>query len=165
MTYVDSLIQRFKSKGLLVDTNLMVLSIVGGFDNTLIGPDGFKRTRSYTTDDFELLGLFLEEFQTIVTTAHVLTEVSNLIGQLFGEKKSRCFEDLRGHIDRVIELPVVGSVAAKRPEFLFLGLTDCVLAELATDYLILTDDARCAKILNEAGLDALNFTNLRSYLF
>ena len=165
MTYVDLLLSRFRAKGLLVDTNLLLLLIVGASDITLIGPDGFKRTRIYTSDDFRLLKLFTEQFPSIVTTAHVLTEVSNLIGQLFGEKRPRCFDDLSAFITRTVELPMPSSKAADRAEFRLLGLTDCALAELAEDYLVLTDDARCAKALNEAGIEVLNFNNLRTYIF
>ena len=62
------------SKGLLVDTNLLVLYAVG-----LVNPDRistFKRTRKYSKDDFELLLRVLAEYRPLCTVAHILAEVS-----------------------------------------------------------------------------------------
>jgi hypothetical protein len=54
--------------------------------------------------------------------------------------------------------------ASARTEFIFLGLTDCVLADLAERFLILSNDVRMVVKLNEAGLDALNFNHYRDQL-
>jgi hypothetical protein len=53
--------------------------------------------------------------------------------------------------------------AAQRPEFHFLGLTDSALALVSDQFLIVTDDARFVKKMNESGLEALNFNHLRMY--
>ncbi len=74
------LLSAYKGRGLLVDTNILLLYFVGICDLRLITT--FKRTRQFTTEDFELLlGLF-KWFGTIVTTPNILTEVNNLAGQL-----------------------------------------------------------------------------------
>jgi hypothetical protein len=50
--------------------------------------------------------------------------------------------------------------AAQRPEFHFLGLTDSTLAIVSDQYLVITDDARLVKKLNESHLEALNFNHM-----
>lgn len=69
-----------KSKALLLDTNLLLLYLVGGKDPQLI--DGARRLNAYTEEDFDLLYEFIESngFLQLVSTPHILTEVSNLVG-------------------------------------------------------------------------------------
>ena len=62
--------------GLLVDTNLLVLLVVGSVNRDRI--ETFKRTSKYTKADYDLLTRVLGAFQKIYTVAHVLAEVSNL---------------------------------------------------------------------------------------
>lgn len=62
--------------GLLVDTNLLVLFVVGSVNRKRI--QSFKRTSKYTTADYDLLLRVLGNFGTLHTVAHVLAEVSNL---------------------------------------------------------------------------------------
>jgi hypothetical protein len=62
--------------GLLVDTNLLVLFIVGSVNPDRIGT--FKRTNKYSRTDYQLLIRVLGHFEPIYTLAHVAAEVSNL---------------------------------------------------------------------------------------
>ncbi len=62
--------------GLLIDTNLLVLFVVGGVNPHRI--ENFKRTRKYTRADYDLLRRLLKEFYPLYTLAHVMAEVSNL---------------------------------------------------------------------------------------
>ena len=62
--------------GLLVDTNLLVLYVVGGVNRNRI--DTFKRTTRYTKSDYDLLLRVIAKFNPLYAVAHVLAEVSNL---------------------------------------------------------------------------------------
>ncbi|HEY7305310.1 MAG TPA: hypothetical protein VH601_14395 [Bryobacteraceae bacterium] len=63
-------------RGLLIDTNLLVLFAVGSVNRDRI--ETFKRTRRYTAEDFDLLLRVLGNWGVRYTTPHVLAEVSNL---------------------------------------------------------------------------------------
>jgi hypothetical protein len=76
----DAVLARYRTAGVLVDTNLLLVYFVGAFDPALIPK--FKRTRMYTLEDHPLLVRVLGFFEKVVTTPHILTEVSNLAGQL-----------------------------------------------------------------------------------
>ena len=76
MTDVLQLIHKHLGNGLLVDTNLLLLHLIGRTNKNRILK--FKRTQAYTIEDFELLERFIAEFKILITTPHVLTEVSNL---------------------------------------------------------------------------------------
>lgn len=79
------LINKHRGSGLLVDTNLLLLYLVGTTNKKRIL--NFKRTQTYTIEDFDLLSRFMAEFKTLITTPHVLTEVSNL-GNLQGQERA-----------------------------------------------------------------------------
>jgi len=87
-----SLLESYRKKGILVDTNILLLYFVGSVNPKRISQ--FKRTNQFNVDDFELLIQILGYFQKIVTTPNILTEVSNLIGQLTDPEKSLCFNVL-----------------------------------------------------------------------
>ncbi len=40
-----------------------------------------KRTSAYTIQDFQIVSWLIDHFEVKVTTPHILTEVSNLIGR------------------------------------------------------------------------------------
>ena len=67
-SYAEILIQRFKSKGVLVDANLLLLLLVGSYNPRLIGDGGFKRVAKYTLEDFLSLTNLLQFFAARVTT-------------------------------------------------------------------------------------------------
>ena len=66
-----------KSKGLLIDTNLLVLLTTGTLNTSYI--EGHKRTGHYTVEDFDLLLAIIDQFQFLVVIPNILTEASNLL--------------------------------------------------------------------------------------
>jgi len=74
------LIHRYRSRGVLVDTNILLLHFVSDYDRELV--PRFKRTATFAVDDYDLLIKLLTRFNSVVTTPNVLSEVSNLAGQL-----------------------------------------------------------------------------------
>jgi hypothetical protein len=81
-TYVDSLIDRYRVKGILIDANLALLYLVGTCDLRLIGDGKYNKLSKYDTEDYHLLLRLKRFFRKAVTTPHVLTEVSNLTNDL-----------------------------------------------------------------------------------
>lgn len=163
--YVDVLIQKFKSKGLLIDANILLLYLVGSYNPQLIGDGKYNKLSKYTVEDYRILIRLRGIFNQIVTTPHVLTEVSNLAGDFPESIKSGCLSKFCTSFEDMDELNVPSLAAARRSEFHFLGLTDCALAQVADKFLVVTDDGRFVKKLNQSGLEALNFNHLRGYLF
>ena len=79
---IDALVQRYASRGVLLDSNLLLLLCVGSFRRQEIGR--FKRTAQYGACDYDLLVDFLSRFKSVVTTPNVLTEVNGLSNQFTG---------------------------------------------------------------------------------
>ena len=64
-------------KSLLIDTNLLVVLVVGLTDQNQIGKH--KRTQAYTQEDFLVLYSTLESYQELWITAQAVAECSNLL--------------------------------------------------------------------------------------
>jgi len=69
-------IEKHRSKGVLVDTNLLILLLVGLVNKRRILE--FKRTQNFTIEDFDTLSRLISWFGKLVTTPHVLSQVSDL---------------------------------------------------------------------------------------
>ncbi len=160
-TYAERVWRQFRNKGILVDSNLLLLLLVGGFDINIIEQAAFKRTAQYVVEDYQLLLKLLSSFNRAVTTAHVLTEVSNLAGQLAGVQKEACFSDFAKILGRFEEVDVPSFDAARQSYFPAVGLTDSVLIHLAPEFLVVTDDLRFASRVAAVGYSVLNLNNFR----
>jgi hypothetical protein len=57
---------KYKSKGILIDTNLLLLLLVGFYDENLIAK--FKRTSKYSKEDFQIIRNFILHFEKIIIT-------------------------------------------------------------------------------------------------
>ena len=163
--YVGSLISQYRRRGVLVDTNLLLLLYIGGYDRRQV--ELFKRTADrFVSVDFDTLTSVLDQFDTVVTTPHILTEVSNLMGQLSGRVRDGCFDLLARSISNLREHRTAGAALAGDDAFIRLGITDTSILEAAIEnYLVLTDDFTLFNYLGGRGLDVLNFNNIRTLNF
>ncbi len=160
MESIDRLVRRYRTKGVFVDANLLLLYVVGLYDRTLIPQ--FKRTARYTVEDYDLLHLLLGGFKRRVTTPNVLTEVSNLLGT-----RSKSVLELFGEVICQEKESYVPSARISREEsYLRHGLTDaCILDQVGRGLLLLTDDLDLCVTAQGRGLDAINFNHIRSWFW
>ncbi len=86
MNYFEEIIGSYRNKGILIDTNLLLLYFIGKYNKSLI--QYFKRTQKYVIEDYELSTSVIKFFTRIITTPNILTEVSNLSGNLENKLKT-----------------------------------------------------------------------------
>lgn len=157
------LVRRHAKSGVVVDTNLLLLLWIGSFDRTLV--PRFKRTSSYLQTDYDLLLVLLEPLSKLIVTPHILTEVSNLCGQL---PEALCQEfraQLAATCSQHEERSVPATLLLAHRAFPQLGLADVGLVELAAKgSLVVTDDLPLTLSLQAQRLPILNFTHLRRSL-
>ncbi len=153
------LIEKHRSKGVLVDTNLLVLLLVGSVNKRRIGT--FKRTQNFTVEDFDLLSGLVSWFGKLVTTPHVLSQVSDLT-DLPG-KDLRTIRGLFGSlVEQMEESYDISRVLITHDLFSRLGLTDAAIATVCSrGILVLTTDLNLQLALQNCGTDALNFNHIR----
>ncbi|WP_461098560.1 PIN domain-containing protein [Spirosoma luteolum] len=151
-----------KARGLLIDTNLLVLLVIGSISEAAIA--GNKRLSAYTTSDFRLLLSFVEQFSTLFTTPHILTEVSNLIG-CETKQQRQGLEILKLLTQRMEELLPASNetMSSHSKSYLKFGLSDASIHRVAADNLfVLTDYLNFCYYLQGQNILALNFNNLRT---
>ena len=155
------LIQKYAAKGILVDTNILLMYFVGTLNRDRIAR--FKRTDRFDSSDYDLLVRLIASFNSVVTTPNVLTEVSSFINQLGEPDRSGCYQIFASKVAAMQEhyLPT-RDVVSTDWSFTQYGLVDCGIAALARNgYLVLTDDLRMASYLFGQGIDTINFNHLR----
>lgn len=157
---IRKLIARYTRKGILIDTNILLLYFIGSFDPYLISR--FKRTIQFTVEDYSTLLILLYPFEKLITTPNILTEVSNLSGQLGEPARTLFFRFFAEKIAGIEEHYIDSVRAAEQDQFHKLGLTDTGILELSSkQYLTLTDDFHLSQILQTKDLDVINFNHVR----
>lgn len=161
MSQFDELIERHRDNGLLIDANLLVLYLVGRTNKNRIPT--FKRTQQYTIKDFELLDLLTRRFRKLITTPHVLTEVSNLAA-LHGKELSAFRTSFKNTVPQMLEFYDESRRLVEEGSFHSLGLADASI-NLASrrNLLVLTDDLELHVWLLKRSVDSINFNHIRTY--
>lgn len=86
----------------LLDTNLLAVFLVGQLGVGYIEKN--KKTRNYTSDDFDLLVKLLGNFKDIIITPHILAEITNLIDWVTGKHRDILFIYLKKFIEQKQEI-------------------------------------------------------------
>jgi hypothetical protein len=148
-------------RDLLVDTNLLLLGVVGNFDHRLVGRQRLER---FTLRDLELLNRFMSLAKRLITTPNILTETGNFAAQLIDQRRhNQLFQSFGLLIKDLDERHERSAVVCEQPAFLRLGLTDAVIAQIARDgMLVLTVDFPLWGYLKKNGVEALNFNHFRA---
>jgi len=134
---LDLHIREGKRHGLLVDTNLIILLVVGAAHPSRI--PGHRATARYHARDFERVYTFVGMFPRRVTLPHVLAEASNMLDDGTERELLRTFA-----IDAWDEMPIASRTAAARRDYSYLGLADAAMLECcaSTPFLLFTDDGQ-----------------------
>lgn len=158
---VIELTGKYRNKGILVDTNLLILYFVGILDRDRIAR--FKRTQQFSAGDFERLALFIQNSQNWIVTPYVLTEVSSLLNSLGEPERERGLLVLAEGIKTSVEEYCPSRNLCVLNGFERYGLADLSIKEAAADqkYLVLTDDLELYVHLLEHEVDAINFNHIR----
>ena len=161
MPDADTLIAKHRGKGVFIDTNLVVLLLVG-----LVNPrriETFKRTQAFTPEDFRTLTRLVEWFGApLMSTPHVLSQVSDLT-DLTGWESIAIRELLKATVETVEETYDTARHLVKHPLFARFGLGDASIGAVCErNVVVLTSDVRLQLALGGLGHDAINFNHVRA---
>ena len=153
------LIEKHRAKGALIDANLLVLYLVGKTNK--------RRSRDSTPgddfviEDLDLLERLIGYLGKVITTPHILTEVSNL-AKLHGKELSAFRQGYKVHVEQMDEFYDESRAVVADTAFMPLGLTDAAIAMLQRrKLLVLTVDLDLYLTLQQRGVDTANFNHLR----
>jgi hypothetical protein len=115
-----------------IDSCLLVLLVVGSTN-----PKYIARHKNlypvYNERHFETLLAFLSLASSVICTAHILTETSNLLRQVGDPIRTEIMGVFRTFILQSREIRVDDVTAANSPTFIRLGLTDAAIVSLDPD--------------------------------
>ena len=159
---MQTLIVRYRPKGILLDTNLLLLLFVGLADSSSIGDFRRIQNHGFTEKEYLLLANIVGAFSKIVTTPHILTETSNFILQHKGQARPAVMETFRKSVESFKERRPESKTLVQSGAFRDFGLTDSAILDLPPKrYLVLSVDLELVVALKKKGVDAINFNHLR----
>ena len=150
--------------GYFVDTNLLVLYVVGQVDPNIISKH--RRLEDYSVEDYYLLIYLIDQVDRLYVTPNTLTETSNLLRQHQDPERALLVQGLSYIIQMSNEITIASATVANGKPFLDLGLTDAVLCEVVSEETpLLTVDLNLYLEMLVRGGEKLviNFTNLRNF--
>jgi hypothetical protein len=160
VTDIVAVVKKHRLSGLLIDSNLLLLLLVGRINRKRI--TAFKRTQKYTLGDFERLSQICAFFSRHWTTPQILTEVSNLSGQLTEPERGKFRAALASLVEVIDERYITSRLITSHSSFARLGITDAGLVLLSADGpLLLTDDWPLYETVARRGVDVINFNHVR----
>jgi hypothetical protein len=163
MTDAERFDQNARSRGVLIDTNLFVLLIVGLVNRDRI--PSFKRTSGYTPADWDLLVGLIEHIPQRYAIAHVFAE-ANTLTDMKGQEKVIAREMLHRVIAITEEVHIPSVEVCASPYYCRLGLTDAAigLAARKCGCSVITNDSDLYMALVHEGASVLKFDHLRAML-
>lgn len=151
-----------RARSVLIDANLLLLLVAGSLDSSLVGTGRHRRLLEFDPQDLELLDKALDGKRKLLTTPHILSEVSNLVRQVDEPLKTNLTVQLGHLIERLDERYAEATFLAGAPAFPRFGLTDAAISELAAEAgCVLTMDAPLYQWVLGMGFPAVNFNHLR----
>lgn len=154
--YLLPLIKKYKQKGLLIDTNIFLLYLVGSIKPSLLSK--FSSKNLFLENDIDKLSKFIAYFDVKITTPHILTEVSNLI-----RRDTDLRETLRVDIEMLSEIFLESRKLIKHTAFNTFGLTDTAIINNPKDsFRVATDDMPLFQYLINSQIDVVSLDQIRA---
>lgn len=147
-------------KALVLDSNLLVLWVVGSADLAYVRKH--KRLGAFTEADFHLLLTVIDQFRSVIVTPNTLSETWRLATQIAEPARTRIAQIFKRLVQQGDEQYRKSIQVVERGEFIRLGLTDSVLLTVCQEAnALLTADLDLYLSGARLGLDVQNFNHLR----
>lgn len=154
------------SDGVLLDTNVLLLFLIGSISEDQIDKSKHLRLRDYDKEDFDILKYILRYNRGFVITPHIATETWDLGENALSGHYLQAFKDLFSAFllgARETWIPVERLLGESY--FFRLGIADSGAARIKRRRpIVVTDDGKLARELEAQRKKVVNFTNLRNLL-
>ncbi|WP_432340126.1 hypothetical protein [Yersinia enterocolitica] len=149
------------AKSVLLDTNLLVVLVVGLLDPSIIGTH--KRTKNYTPEDFLSLQSALDNYQELWITSQSVAEASNLLRYTNADQAEKLLTILSKLVSSHRESNMSSRGIFETACVLKLGVTDAGLAKKSKRVTnLLTADLDLYLEVSERFNNAINFNHIRT---
>lgn len=159
----DDLVARNRSRGVAVDTALLMLLAVGQYERGYISK--FKRTAQYSDEDYDILNRFLGGFNRLILSPHVLCEASNQSFQIPQARLGSYLGHFLSLISKLEEVYVPKESIITNSYVRRLGVTDTglIISCVERGCLLLTTDRTLVGLARKEGVDVFHFDEIRGY--
>jgi len=148
-------------RDVIIDTNIFILFLVGQINENRI--KNYMRNSLYTKEDYYFLLSVLADYDRIITSPNILTEVDNILNRIGGEDKYKYLVLVKTMYKQTIEKYIKTEMITQNWYFDSLGITDSSILMMAKDceLLISGDSSLCdhAKSLNIKTFDFKEYIN------
>jgi len=149
------------AKSILLDTNLLVVLVVGLTSPAEIGKH--KRTRNYTPEDFLTLQEALQNYQQLWVTSQAVAECSNLIRQTNKPMAEQLMKTLSNLVSTAKESNITSTEIFKESSVLALGVADAGITKKSKRVTtLLTADLDLYLEVDRKFGNAINFNHIRT---
>jgi predicted nucleic acid-binding protein len=148
-------------RDVILDSNIFILFLAGQINENKI--ERYTRNSLYTREDYYFLLNILADYDQIITSPNILTEVDNILNRITGEDKYKYLVLVKAIYKQTIEKYIRTETVAQNWFFDALGITDSSILMMAKDcgLLISGDSSLCdyAKSLNIKTFDFKEYLN------
>ena len=148
-------------RDVIIDTNIFILFLVGQINENRI--KNYMRNSLYTKEDYYFLLSVLADYDRIITSPNILTEVDNILNRIGGEDKYKYLVLVKTMYKQTIEKYIKTEMITQNWYFDSLGITDSSILMMAKncELLISGDSSLCdhAKSLNIKTFDFKEYIN------
>lgn len=135
----------------LIDTNALVVLLLGTIDTKLIGKH--KRASIYEKKDYENLSNFIGDYSNLLVIPNVWTEVDDLLNNFSGNYRYRYLIAIKEIIEKSSEKYFESNKIINHYSFDYVGLTDSILIEIAKNCeCIITSDSKLSDLAVAHGI-------------
>ncbi len=148
-------------RSVLLDTNLLLLLIVGIYNKDLIGKH--KRTKSFVAGDFDLLVNAIDGYEILWVTSHCLAEVSNLLKQTHSVQAKELLDCFTTFVARAKESHIPKEIIFSNNYVVRLGVADTgIILKSKRVSCVFTVDFDLYTEISKMGNRVVNFNHLRN---
>jgi predicted nucleic acid-binding protein len=148
-------------RDVIIDTNIFILFLAGQINENKI--QNYTRNSLYTKEDYYFLLNIVVNYDRIITSPNILTEVDNILNRITGEDKYKYLIIVKNIYKQTIEKYIETEAVSKNWFFDTLGITDASILMMAKEceLLISGDSSLCdyAKSLNIKTFDFKEYLN------
>jgi len=168
---IEKYVVSYTPRGLLVDTNVLILFLIGQYNTEFIQKIG--RLSGYSADDFEILKkvFFIFSSRKLIITPQVIAELSNLTITKGMREGGKC---IIAYLKTVIDFLKSSLEEHQKIDCLYdaqieilgrYGFTDMTMFELAKKEKlpIITDDLNLHIYASSNGVPVINFQHVKNF--
>lgn len=149
---------------ILIDTNSLIVLIIGMIDPKLIGRH--KRTSIYEEEDYNQLTSLIRSLDKLIVLPNIWTEVDNLLNGFIGGHKWKYIDVFKGLVKISSERYIESAIGCENIHFSSLGLTDSLILEIGKKCeFIITSDSKLSDFANAEGLLVYDLVKIRNERF